>query len=36
MATLKNRRGTWYARVLWYDEQKKKEKQSLQKMLKVM
>jgi integrase/recombinase XerC len=27
MASLKNRRGTWYARVLWYDEQKKKEKQ---------
>ena len=27
MATLKPRRGTWYARVLWYEEQKKKEKQ---------
>ena len=27
MASLKNRRGTWYARVLWYEEQKKKEKQ---------
>jgi site-specific recombinase XerD len=27
MASLKNRRGTWYARVLWYDEQKKKERQ---------
>ena len=27
MASLKNRRGNWYARVLWYEEQKKKEKQ---------
>ena len=27
MATLKKRRGVWYARVLWYEEQKKKEKQ---------
>ena len=27
MASLKSRRGVWYARVLWYDEQKKKERQ---------
>ena len=27
MASLKNRRGVWYARVLWYEKQKKKEKQ---------
>jgi len=27
MASLKNRRGNWYARVLWYEEQKKREKQ---------
>ena len=27
MASLKNRGGNWYARVLWYEEQKKKEKQ---------
>ena len=27
MASLKPRRGSWYARVLWYEEQKKKEKQ---------
>ena len=27
MASLKARRGSWYARVLWYEEQKKKGKQ---------
>ena len=27
MATLKNRRDSWYARVLWYEEQRKREKQ---------
>ena len=27
MASLKKRRGTWYARVLWYDDLRKKEKQ---------
>ena len=27
MASLKNRRGSWYGRVLWYEKEKKKEKQ---------
>ena len=27
MASLKNRRDSWYARVLWYEEQRKREKQ---------
>ena len=27
MASLKNRRDSWYARVLWYEEKRKKEKQ---------
>ena len=27
MATLKNRRGNWYARVLWYLDGRKKERQ---------
>ena len=27
MASLKNRRGMWYARVQWYEENQRKEKQ---------
>ena len=27
MASLKNRRGMWYARVQWYEENGRKEKQ---------
>ena len=27
MASLKNRRGSWYGRVLWYEKEKKKEKE---------
>ena len=27
MASLKNRRDSWYARVLWYEEKRKREKQ---------
>ena len=27
MASLRKRRDSWYARVLWYEEKRKKEKQ---------